>query len=105
MESQGILTKLRKRSLENLKMYSEKFHQTILANILRIQRWFRAKRQKHFFRDLVKNDRISQRRKLKELLFDMDTSIKKLEKDTEDRLAGKDSVTSRDRIQEKVEEA
>ena len=54
---------------------------------------------------MVKNDRLFHKNKLEELLFDMDTSIRKFEKDMEYKLAGTDNETSRDRVKEKVEEA
>ena len=43
-------------SFLNLKHYNDDYRQAILLLIVRIQRWFRAKLSKGFFKNLVKND-------------------------------------------------
>ena len=45
---------LKERSLDHLKFYAEKYHETILNSIVRIQKWFRFCRSRKFFKTLLR---------------------------------------------------
>lgn len=48
---------LKERSLYHLKFYAEKYHETILKSIVRIQKWYRAHKTREFFKTLLRKER------------------------------------------------
>ena len=48
------IVKMKTQSMLNLEFLTDKFENLIIANILRIQRWFRAKQSKKFFKNVLR---------------------------------------------------
>ena len=49
---------MKSKSKHDLQFLSEKFEEKVIANILRIQRWFRAKQSKKFFKGVLRHEQI-----------------------------------------------
>ena len=75
-----MTTKLKYRSLDQLKDLNMRYHQKIFANILTIQRWWRGFKQRMFFKTIVRKN--LQREKLdhQSKVLEMERMVKEQEK-------------------------
>lgn len=96
---------LKTKSLVSLRFYSNSYGVLILHNIIRIQKWFRACRQRWFFKNLLRQERDRQWAKLHIQLNDMTDTIEVLARKVEDKNTKHMEESVRDKAKEQFEEA
>ena len=96
---------LKEESMMQLKFLSRKYNEKIIESIVRIQRWFRAIRQRNFFVQIDVKERFRLKAVLKYKLDDMSYSVDQLKTNMDKQIMRKNRESNRDKAREQFEEA
>ena len=94
----------RSNGLLMLIQLTKKYHRQILECVLRIQRWYRRRRNWVFFKNALKLERIRVREELKDKMMEMEKHMYLLNKEMEAKANQQEEKTNRDKIKEMQEE-